>query len=370
MNKRAFIIIMMAVALVTITNAQPSYRTKLHAKIAKAINLNLPDSLAACINNDSTWSFNGRPLRVRTNVFGKVTHIGYKIFDNAIVELHKSSSIFNFVERYALELDLRLDERTPADRMDLDWVVCSNGNVEMLKEVKADTPFTLEERERRMYRLKWSFNDKELSLTIPADFQLLIGANAIELEEIFKDEVKGTVPKSNDEIIAKIAMSDVSRAGKFLVAQSDMYLSELIRSDIYLTEKNGSRELLVDAKNPLQSVRNIMLTGASAKNIPMRMKLNRYGYKASMLDISLQQFIAYCLDEGCKLYFGMKERDEHVVKGTLFALNTENAYNHMLSVEFPMSVLKDGTGTIMSTAYVYIPLQNITEKFFTEGFKK
>lgn len=362
---------MMMTAVLAITaNAQPSFYTKLHAEIAKAINLTLPETLAANINNDSTWTYKGKKIRIRTNAFGDVSHIGYKLFDNAIVEAYKSPMILNFIERYALELDLRLDKRNPAERMDIDKVVCGCGNINMLSQVKTDTPFSLEEKERRMYRLKWSINGKELCLTIPSDCQLLIGANAIELENIFENGVKRIVPISGDAIIDEWSKVNVSKAGDFLVANSERYLSEMIRSDIYLVNKNGRRQLLIDDKNPLQSIRNIMLTGQFSTEIPMVMTLNRYGYKTSKSEITLQQFVAYCINEGCKLYFGVKTRDKNSLKGTLFALNTAGAYNHVLSVDIPLSILKNGEGTIKGTAYVYIPLQNITEKFFTEGLTK
>ena len=370
MKKRAYLIIIMTAALATFVNARSSFYTKLYAEIAKAIQLDLPDTLAACMNNDSTWYFKNKVIRVRTNAYGEVSHIGYKIFDNAIVEAYESKAILNFIERYVLELDLRLDGRTPADRMNLDKVVCSQGSINMFAKIKTDTPFTLEERERRMYRLKWSLKGKDLCLTIPADYQLLLGANAIELEDIFENEVKRTVSRSADDIIDELGRVDVSKDGNFLVAQSDKYLSEMIRSDIYLIENNGKIEPLIDARNPLQSIRNIMLTGFFYKDIPLSMTLNRYGYKSSKSDITLQQFVTHCLNDGCKLYFGVKERTEYCVKGTLFALNKANAYNHMLSVEFPVSVLNEGSGSVKGTAYVYIPLQNITEIFFTEGFKK
>lgn len=361
---------MMTVALVIIANAQPSFYTKQHENIAKAIKLNLPDTLTSNTNNDSTWSFNGKTIRVRTNAFGEISHIGYKIFDNAIIEAYKSPTILNFIERYALELDLRLNGHSPTERMSIDKVVCSCGNINMLSKLKSSTPFSLEERERRMYRLKWQIDGKELCLTIPADYQLLIGANAIELEDLFEKGVRRMIPISGDTLINEWGNVKVSKAGNFLVANSDRYLSEMIKSDIYLVEKNGKKQLLTDAKNPLQSIRNIMLTGQFKTDIPLSMTLNRYGHKSTKSEITLQQFVAYCLSEGCELYFGVKTRDENNITGTLFALSKANAYNHLLSVNFPISILKDGTGTIKGTAYAYIPLQNITEKFFTEGLTK
>ena len=370
MTKKILCILTIVMALALKASAMPSFNTKLHARIAQKVNIDIPDNIGIEANNDSTWSFRGRTLRIRTNAFGEVSHIGYKLFDNSIVEAYKNTALLNFVERYILELDLRLDGHTPADRMDIDKVVCGKGNIGMFRRVTPTTPFVIETVTRRMYRVKWFIGNEELNLTIPADCQLLLGANAIELEDIFEAGVKRMIPISCDAFISEWANTKTSKSENYLVANSGEYLSSLIRSDIYLKREKGKTSLILDAKNPQHSIRNIMLTGVFSKDIPMNLKIDRYGHKATKADISLQQFVSFCKLDGCELYFGVKERDEKVLKGTLFAVNMSLAYNHVLSVEFPIDILKGKEETVSGTAYTYIPLHNVTDDFFTRDLTK
>lgn len=370
MRKLAAIAVVLVLALAQKAYATPVFYTKLLAEMAKVTALNLPDSIEERINNDTTWNYKNRPLRVRTNQMAQVTHIGYKLFEQQIMDAYGQQVFFNFLERYLLELNLKLDGKNPMLRMELDKVVCPTGNVHLLWQVSPEIPFTLEVMERRMYRIKWTIGTELLSLTVPADCQLLLGTNAIELEDIFERNLRTAIYSLEDILEDNWRKGDVSKADGFLIVNQGEYLSSQIRSDIYLKEENGIRTLVCDATKPLQTIRNIMLTGKYTSDIFMELTLNRYGYKSTRSYVTLQQFVACCLSEGCRLYFGVKERTAERLKGTLFALNLPLAYNHVLSVDFPLSLLEEGTGTAKGVLYTYIPLQDVTEKFFIQDLSK
>ena len=74
--------------------------------------------------------------------------------------------------------------------------------------------------------------------------------------------------------------------------------------------------------------------------------------------------------EGCNLYVGIKKYAEDNVAATVFALNNELGYNHVLAVDFPTGILSGRQQSITGTAYVYIPLQNVTEDFFMQKTKE
>ncbi len=365
MLRRIAIILMIVAACAQIAPAANSYHTRRLADIARAAGLSLPEGMAAGMCDDSTYTFSGRPLRVRTNSFGDISHIGYRLFSPQLIEAYGASPIFDFIERYLLELDLRLDGRTPAARMDIDKVVCAAGDIGMLHSMATDASFSIESITRRMYRLKWTKGSQTLSLTIPADYQLMTGADAIELENIFERDLQRLIPISGDDVINDWRNAKVARSGDMLIVDGGTFMSEMIRGDIYLTERHGRRSLVTDASKARQSVANIMLTGIYNRTIPLDLTIDRYGYKSSKATVTVQQFVDYCLAEGCRLYFGIKTHDKERLTGTLFALNEKMAYNHVLSIDFPTSILKGSdNATVKGTAYVYIPLQNVTEKFF------
>lgn len=370
MGRTKFITFAVALACAFAAHASPQFTTKRLAAISSAVGLSLPDSIGADTENDSTWTYAGRPLRVCTNAFGDVSHIGYILFDPAVLHAHKQKQLLLFLERYALELDLKLDKRDAAARMELDKVACTTKNISLLSKVTPQCPPTFEELKEtvgRMHRVAWTIGGKRLSLSFPADYQLIAGADDIELEDIFENNLKRIVPKAKEYILQAWDSTKVSRADSCLILQGGEYLNPAIRADLYFTECGSGRKLIVDSLRQVVSVTNILLTGLSGHDIPLHMTIDRYGNDKTVTDVTLQQFIGLCLLEGCKLYVGVKTRSKNAVTATVFALNADMAYNHVMAVTVPSDILSaDSTAVLRGTVYTYIPLQNVTEKFFTK----
>lgn len=108
-----------------------------------------------------------------------------------------------------------------------------------------------------------------------------------------------------------------------------------------------------------------MLTGYSPKQIPLDLVVDRYGYRHEKLHVTLQQMLAYFRSEDCRVYIGIKEKTNNQLTGTLFVLNEKLGYNHVIPFTFPLSLLSgDISAPLTAKVYAYIPLQNVTEKFF------
>lgn len=370
MSKTRTMTLAVVFACAIIAHASPRFATKRLAAISSAVGLQLPDSIAAGTENDSTWTYAGRRLRVCANAFGDISHVGYRLFDPLVLKTHKQKELLFFLERYALELDLRLDKRDAASRMEVDKVVCTTKNIRLLSKVTPQCPPSFEELKEtvgRMHRVTWTVEQKRLSLSFPADYQLIAGANDIELEDMFERNLKRIVPITGEDAIQSWSDAKTSHADGYLIVQGGEYLNPAIRGDLYLTEKNGQRRLIVDSRKPVISVTNILLTGLSDHEIPLRLTVNRYGGKHTVADVTIQQFIGLCQMEGCKLYVGVKTHSEKEITATLFALNADMAYNHMMAVNVPLDMLLEkSNAVIQGTVYTYIPLQNVTEKFFTK----
>lgn len=368
--RKASILILIVAASAQMAYAVTTFRTKRLETIAQKTGISVPDTIGAERNVEGLFAYNGHALRVRTNAFGDVSHIGYRLFDDRMVEAYGRTPVFDFIERYALELDLRTDGRSPAERMEIDKVACTKGDVSMLLDMNPETTFNIEVIKRRMFRLTCTTGQQAVSLTVPADYQLIAGADAIELEDIMERDLSRVAPIASDAFIDEWADAEVARSGDLIIVDGGEYLSKMIRGDVYLKETGGRRTLLCEAGRPVQSVSNIMVTGRAADDIPLTLTVDRYGYRSTTTDVTLQQFVAFCKLEGCKLYFGTKTHTAERITGTLFALNEGMAYNHVLSVDFPLSIIEGEGGKVTGTVYAYIPLQNVTEKFFNQNTTK
>ena len=355
--------------LVALQGAANTFRTALLERMVSAAGIAKAE-FPANVDMDSVAVIKGKPVHLRTNAWGDVVHIGYSMFNKELVAQYHNPYVFDFLERYLLELDLGLDNRNIQTRMEVDRVAMVQGNLAQLRSVTPLTDITLsiDEIERKIYRVNCTIATKELSITVPANCQLLTGANAIELEQIFSHNVKRFMTITGSDAISDWSSMRVSRAENMLVTDGEIYMSKAIRNSLYLREDNGERKLICSPNAPSRSISNIMLTGIFSDELPMELVLNRYGNQRDTLNITLQQFIAYCKLEGASLYFGIKERSEQLLKGTLFAYNRNLACTHMLSVDFPLSLLEGQKATIRATAYVYIPVGHIADKFFVQDF--
>lgn len=364
MRKVVFLFMFFAATLQGV--AELRYHSELLQRMAKATALSLPDSLGVMTDNDSTWQYKGRQLRVRTNALGDVSHIGYKIFHNQIVALYENQALFDFLERYFLELDLHLDGKTTQQRMDVDRVVVKEGSVSMMTRVKETDPLSINYTPRRLYTVTWQVGGKPLTLSFPTDCQLMMGCNAIELENIFSRDVQ-RMPQCVDmgEALAPWAQVHEESSDQLKQKNYGSYLSQLIGSRIYLRMHDLQWQPDINPHSPVRSVCTLMLTGYSPQQLPLDLVIDRYGYRHEKLHVTLQQLLAYFRSEDSRVYIGIKEKTNNQLTGTLFVLNEKLGYNHVIPFTFPLSLLSgDISAPLTAKVYAYIPLQNVTEKFF------
>lgn len=353
--------------------AAPQYRTKRLQQIVNKSGIRIPETIPSGVRDDSIGVFRGHNICLRTDGFGDIAHIGYSLFNQQTFDVFNNTKLLEFIERYLLELDLGISELGLQKRMDVDRVVMVEGNWNMVRQLTPATDVSLsyEEIARHVTRLTIMVGGQRAVITIPSDCQLLLGANAIELEKMACNDLRRIVPSMTDDKLLSNRWMKMQRirADQVEIVDGGYYISQQIRGDIYLSRKKGKLLPVCSPSSPLRSVSNMMLTGYANRELPMRLEINQYGFKSDTIDIALQQLTKFCENEGCRLYFGFKTHSDEFVTGTLFACNQQLAYTHLISVEFPLSILYGREDVIKAKAYFYIPIQNIPDKFFTQDFK-
>ncbi len=359
--------ILLIIVLVATKVTATQFRTQRLSDISRAVGISITDSTNIQYFTDSIHIFKGKPLHIKADEYGEIAHIGYKLFNDSVTILQKENiPIFDFVERYLLELDLMLDGRSPLERMKWDRVTLVKGTVGMLSRIDTNTPVSIEEIPRRMFRLTWLIGKEELTITFLSDCQLIRGADIIELENLAEKDIQKVMPLTKDEIIQDWVSFQPQQSQNLYVIDGGYFISEMVRADVFLKTKNGALELLCDKNNPTNSVSNIMVTGMFERIIPMTMQFKKYGHVTDTLNVSLQQFITFCKNEGCKMYYGVEKMNEEEIIGSIFAFNEKLAYNHILYVKFPLGILNGEEHTCLSITHTYIPLHDIEEEFFNQ----
>ncbi len=335
--------------------------------MAGAMQLSGLDTLSPASDYRSGYAYNGRPLHVVTNAWGEVSHIGYCLFDPAL-SLVQPSPVYHFVERYALELDLP-SEYGRSLRLERDQVHVK-GDWGLLSRLDGSEEFVIDCRPYVKYRLCWTRDGKELlSMSFNMECQLLTGCNTKEQESNLLRDLKRTVPY--DVALPELQEGvELTVADDFYIRHGGNYMNDRTRNDLYFMRKGNGWKLMEDATHPSQSVVNVLLTGQTDLDPQVELTLDKYGHETETVQISWKQWVAFCRAEGCEFYFGVKDRTEDFVSGTVFATNDKMGYNHMVNVTFPLSLLKNGNGRLTGRLYAYIPLHNVSEKYFKFDYKK
>ncbi len=340
-------------------------------KIAAHVKIDTTAIHGANLNITPYRQHEGKKLRVRTNAIGDICHIGYRMFDDEVVASYPDRRVFDFVERYVLELRLHTDKRAKntLERLALDDVTISPMDADLLFGISENTPVSIDYIPRRMYRFTWTLDkDREVSMSFKADSQLIIGAGSIELETLLSRDVQRCSRITPEEAMQQWRNAQVTTAGGKRILSVGNYLSETINSNLYMNMHNSQWGLMLTPQSTMRSLCNIMLTGGCSfgGDAPLCLIVDRYGYRADTLHITLGQMHKYFFDDACRVYIGAKRVDETSLYGTLFVVNEALGYDHVVSFECPLSLARGISDTIKSRIYTYIPMQHVTEKFFNQ----
>lgn len=325
------------------------------------------DTLSAASDCRSGFTYNGRTLHLTTNDWGEVSHIGYLLFEPGL-RLVQPSPLYDFLERYMLELDLPSDISRSL-RLERDQVHVQ-GNLGVLASLDGTEEFVIDRRPYLKYRVYWTRGGKELlSLSFNMECQLFTGCITTEQETNLVRDLKRAQPYAV-ALPDKPTGGELTKADDFYILHGRNYMQDHIRNDLFF-RKAGERFVLVeDAEHPLQAIPDILLTGQSTKDYKLDVCLDKYGYKTEDFTVTWKQWVAFCKEEGCEFFFGVKSRTDEAIVGTFFAVNDKMGYNHMMNVTFPLSLLKGGDGHLAARLYAYIPLHNVSEKYFKFDYKK
>ncbi len=105
------IIITAALSVAASTCAAAGFGTPVLSSMAEAMRLTSVATLPADTTMLLSGAVNGRTVKVRTDSNGSIGHIGYPLFSPEVAKALHNPRLTDFVERYLLQLDLRLKDR-------------------------------------------------------------------------------------------------------------------------------------------------------------------------------------------------------------------------------------------------------------------
>ena len=272
---------------------------------------------------------------------GVVDHLGCQLFSDELrTAVH--SPVLNFLERYFLQLRFPPQAKTASTMMRDDDVHLLVGSTAVISQLTPSDHFSFSYDQRRC-EATWSRGGRTLlKVLFPVEHQLISGENKIEAENNLKDDVLRT--------------SFVGLTDQTTLLDDATYLSKSFSNRIY---KVAGRPI-VSMRHPAESAANILLSMQAAKGIGIAITQSNYGFKKSVFTVPLQQWIAFCRNSACELFFGVRDiSPDGDVEATVLAVNEQMNYNHVLSVTIPAQVIRQRQGTVEARLYPYVPTHNI-----------
>ena len=349
--------------LSVLANAGNGFATQRLQKIASEMYVIRFDTLLVGTHE---VSFNGRYLNVRVNRWNEVEHIGLKLFSRQNLAGQQQIA-FDFMERYLLELLMEGSKEQAIERMGRDKVFIEVGELTDFFSLSDTDNFALSYLGFKGYRMAWEREGNLfLAVSFPMDYQLMSGCNAIELENNYLRDIRRYSANKNAGK-KPYTPSDTTHI-RYSVDEGGSYLSGAIRHDLYYEKDSLGWSLLCNKEKPYWSAYNIALSSVPVGDFTLTGLLDKYGYETESFTMPLNEWIAYCEEDGWKPYFGIKSKDSDVIKGTVLVPYEDKGFCHMMKLEIPLTSIEQGKGEVRGRLFVFVPLHNLYEGYFDYQF--
>lgn len=354
-----FYIILMVIAACFCNMSATTFDTPFLERMAGYLSLQQLDSIPVGITN--TYKYREHPLTIRKNQWGEIEHIGLLLFPQGYREL-QPLPIYDFIERDLLARLTTPHGTEDAFRQKWSRVYFNRGNAETALKIDTTALFNSEYIDLRAYKVSWEVDGKKvLEISFTMNYQMLIGCDALELEDRFARHLARY--QSHD--VMRCTYKDFPEKGTEFTLTNSYYMSPMVRNDIYYTRKNekGAWGLVNDTARATKTISNWMVAADSDNEIPLEITLDKYGYEVDSLFTDYRTWQQFCMEEGCTPYYGLKGKSDGMYNSSVFMINKIGGYVHLLSINIPEDALR-GNKSVKATArmYAYIPLFNVKAK--------
>ena len=297
-------------------------------------------------------------LNCRKNSFQEVEHLGLLLFPQQIRNL-KPSPVYDFLERYLLELNIAKDEER--ERLLMQYsVTFATGTPATALTIDTTFTYTEHELEYHRYMASWEQNGKAvLQIIFPKNWQLLSGCAIPELEDNMEKKLQRHIV---------LPLPPLPVEGKWMVTpllNNKLYVSS--STPLKKGRKNGeekARNYVFSGKEIAHSVANLMLADDMNHSVQLHLLVNRHNFVTDTMTVSLITFLNFCRSvEGCTPFFGIKQRKEHHTEGLLVLANKQAGFVHTLAVDIDDAILTEGKGSVTGKLMPYIPIYNIKKEY-------
>lgn len=346
--------VLLLVAPLTMRAQQVAYQSKLLYEIGKSIGYVPSYEFTEGTYNAGTVQ--GLPIIARYDNRHTVTNLGLHLFSSQAKEAY-ASDVYDFLERYFLELLTWKDKTTLSQKLKDDKVMFVSGSIELLRMINETTPYYINRVENKYYEVSWTKEDGSvlLSVAFPIQYELLLGMPQVEIANTMYDRIVGAPRYS--EVVTPDSIQQLNE-NVYMSAPLSSYQLEDVNNALYFKKDNDKCSLLVDTAFINYSATNV-LQKASRCNNPLKMEQSVYGFKTLSYTITLSQWINYCHSAGLTTYAAIEEEYDDALKVLVVAESKDLGYNHLLSFIVPRNFIQQPSAEIKCEMSAFIPTHNV-----------
>lgn len=318
--------------------AQPQFRTSELQRLANVLSLDTK----ALQEGYNYPRMQGLQLTVHTRE-QVIDHIGIRLFTEQL-RVMGNSPIFDFLERYFLQLRFPPIVKSASNMIRDDEFRFQYGSMADIEKLRTTDDFSYS-NDNHHYTANWCRNGKTIiSVSFPVEYELISGENKIEAENNLLSDIQNTVVKKS--------LDNVNRR--------ESYINECFSNRLYF--KGG--QLVTSQNHPAETAANMMLSTNVKGKYDINITQISYGFQKKVFQIPLRQWISFCNEHGCQLYFGIEHvSDDGKVKAVVLAHNQAENYNHVLTVTIPTNIIEQHQGVVEARLYPYVPIHNVMNMF-------
>lgn len=337
MNRRILHIIIGLLAVLTMT-AQSQFRTSELRRLATVLSIDT----SQLTEGYSYPVVKGLTLTVHQER-KTIDHIGLQLFSPEIRRMGQSP-IFDFLERYFLQLKYPPTVKSASNMLRDDQFRFLKGSLSTIDAIRPTDDFAFNNDNHR-YTATWNREGKALlSVSFPVEYELISGENKIEAEaNLLSDIQKTTIKQSKKDSL-----------------RNDTYINGCFSNRLYYHQG----KLISSSNHPAETLANMMLSTEARGQYNINVTQISYGFQKKVFQVPLRQWIAFCQNNGCQLYFGIEDMNEQGdISAVVLAVNQAENYNHVLTISTNTEVIDARKGVIETRLYPYVPTHNVLNMF-------
>jgi hypothetical protein len=283
------------------------------------------------------------------------------------------SPAYTFAKRYFAEL---LSKQTKQEQLNLlsedmlilkingrDWKESRIALASILPEINADTPLSIRESEKE-FQFIWLVNEdrQTVEFRFPKQYNLILGKDKKELTQSFQSDLEAFQWEGAVKIIPREGNTTDSLNGVY-ADLGDIYMIPQMKSGQYIQRKGDRQDFVLNERMGIESLLNLF-TNADVMNRKNELNVNVRGYNTNdTFDYTLDRLCAYMKAQNCTAYVGLETEDDKEYTGTVFYVNRELMYKHLVYFRFPKTAFMREQEKVNIKVYPYIPINNIADLY-------